>query len=184
MRRLILKLNFILSLCVSTSLCASSATSFCKCTCKGNSTIIALNPQSSSSSSSSFSPNEPPSLSSRNPTQEREVEILNGRDEEETRKTHRASTCNDCNRKFCLDYKLPGCKGVREEEVFTTCFQRDSLKDETVVFVFIFATAGLLLWAFVKLYVQKWLVTAQERRSYIPLSGEEGTGSAPDRMTG
>ena len=36
--------------------------------------------------------------------------------------------------------------------------ERDSLKDETVVFVFIFATAGLLLWAFVKLYVQKWLV--------------------------
>lgn len=97
----------------------ASATSFCKCTCKGNSTIIALNPQTSSSSS----PNEPPPLSSRDPTQEREVEILNGRDEEETRKTHRASTCNDCNRKFCLDYKLPGCKGVREEEVFTTCFR-------------------------------------------------------------
>lgn len=36
--------------------------------------------------------------------------------------------------------------------------ERDSLKDETVVFVFIIATAGLLLWAFVKLYVQKWLV--------------------------
>ncbi len=97
----------------------ASATSFCKCTCKGNSTIIALNPQTSSSSSS----NEPPSLSFRDLIQEREADILGGRDEEETRKTYRASTCTDCNRKFCLDYKLPGCKGVREEEIFTTCFR-------------------------------------------------------------
>ena len=36
--------------------------------------------------------------------------------------------------------------------------ERDSLKDEAVVFIFIIATAGLLLWALVKSYVQKWLV--------------------------
>lgn len=140
MRQIVHGIIFVLSLLFSTTLCAcgfppkrsllllplitdlgispASATSFCKCTCKGNSTIIALNPPTSSSSS-----NAPPSLSFRDPTQEREVEILGGREEEDTRKTHRASTCTDCNRKFCLDYKLPGCKGVREEEVFTTCFR-------------------------------------------------------------
>jgi hypothetical protein len=36
--------------------------------------------------------------------------------------------------------------------------ERDSLKDEAVVFIFIFATAGLLLWALLKPYVQKWVV--------------------------
>jgi hypothetical protein len=36
--------------------------------------------------------------------------------------------------------------------------ERDSLKDQFVVSIFIFATAGLLLWALVKPYVQQWLV--------------------------
>ncbi len=52
--------------------------------------------------------------------------------------------------------------------------ERDSLKDETVVFVFIFATAGLLLWAFVKPYVQKWLVVgtalSRDNRSHSSYS--------------
>ncbi|OKO94326.1 hypothetical protein PENSUB_11593 [Penicillium subrubescens] len=35
---------------------------------------------------------------------------------------YRALSCNDCNRKFCLDYELPICKDAKEEDVFTTCF--------------------------------------------------------------
>ena len=34
--------------------------------------------------------------------------------------------------------------------------ERDSRKDEVVVFVFIFATAGLLLWAAIKPWVSRW----------------------------
>jgi hypothetical protein len=41
--------------------------------------------------------------------------------------------------------------------------ERDSLKDEAVVFLFIFATVGLLLWALVKPYSQKWLVVSASR---------------------
>lgn len=35
--------------------------------------------------------------------------------------------------------------------------ERDSRKDEAVVFIFIFATAGLLGWAAVKPWVGKWV---------------------------
>jgi hypothetical protein len=40
--------------------------------------------------------------------------------------------------------------------VFTTCFQRDSAKDEAVVFIFIAATTGLLLYAAARPWVEKW----------------------------
>lgn len=58
------------------------------------------------------------------------------------------------------------------EDVFTTCFQRDSRKDEAVVFIFIFATSGLLIWAAAKPWVGKWVDSARERRSYIPVSNQ------------
>lgn len=38
-------------------------------------------------------------------------------------KGYRQLTCNDCNRKFCLNYELPTCKGAKEEDVVTTCFR-------------------------------------------------------------
>lgn len=70
------------------------------------------------------------------------------------------------------------------------CTERDSRKDEAVVFIFIFATAGLLIWAAIKPWVGKWvdvsfvrgtlrigtmadglaLQSVRERRSYIPVS--------------
>ncbi|KAJ5577815.1 uncharacterized protein N7459_006779 [Penicillium hispanicum] len=138
-------------------------TSFCKCTCFSNSTIIPLDPASSRSSSAldnvlhlynraldSF-PTEAP----------RETEdTITGREQK-----YRALSCNDCNRKFCLTYELPTCKGAKEEDVFTTCFQRDSRKDEAVVFIFIFATGGLLGWALLKPWIEKYLeVRVLERR--------------------
>jgi len=84
-------------------------------------------------------------------------------------------TCNDCNKKFCLAYNLPICKNVNEDDVFTTCFrkhihgetrnvfwvlttlERDSAKDEAVVFVFIFATVGLLVYAAIRPFVERWM---------------------------
>ena len=35
--------------------------------------------------------------------------------------------------------------------------ERDSRKDEAVVFVFIFATAGLLGWALIRTWVERWV---------------------------
>jgi len=78
---------------------------------------------------------------------------------------HHKLTCADCTRAFCLDSNLSICKNAREEDVFTTCFQRDSLKDETVVVIFIFATAGLLAWAVVK----PWVDRLRERTLFMPL---------------
>jgi hypothetical protein len=52
--------------------------------------------------------------------------------------------------------------------VLTTCFQRDSAKDQAVVFIFIGATVGLLGWA----GIRPWVARMRERRNYIPVSGQ------------
>jgi hypothetical protein len=99
--------------CVSLVL-ASERTSFCKCTCFSNSTIIQLGEPTDKNGGG--------------------LSILNSRDlpefllprEDDTKKDDkkfRALTCNDCNRKLCLDYDLPKCKGASEQDVFTTCFR-------------------------------------------------------------
>ncbi|KAJ9197723.1 hypothetical protein DTO164E3_5577 [Paecilomyces variotii] len=153
----------------------STPASFCKCTCFSNSTIIQLGPADPRTSSVL------PDLERRNGNVSIPIpsdstagtDLSSSSSFLETRekdKKYRAPNCNDCNRKFCLDYNLPICKGAKEEDVFTTCFQRDSRKDEAVVFIFIFATGGLLAWAAVKPWAQKWLEAARERRSYAPVS--------------
>ncbi|KKK16432.1 hypothetical protein P175DRAFT_0496930 [Aspergillus ochraceoroseus IBT 24754] len=144
--------------CASFTL-ASSPTSFCKCTCFSNSTIIPLDPDKADSSSSFNS-----MLNVL--TRSEDIDAVN----EKRTGNYRPLSCNDCNRKFCLGYDLPTCKGAKEEDVFTTCFQRDSRKDEAIVFIFIIATGSLLLWAVLKPWVEKWLEAARERRSYIPVS--------------
>jgi hypothetical protein len=67
--------------------------------------------------------------------------------------------------------------------------ERDSSKDEAVVFIFIFATVGLLVYAAIRPWVERWaevrldlipritctnstgsLQSWKERRSYIPIS--------------
>ncbi|KAJ5250934.1 hypothetical protein N7489_001344 [Penicillium chrysogenum] len=142
---------------------ASTPTSFCKCTCFSNSTIIPLNPSKSETSSGidHVRFDERRFFSSE----------LEHTDEYSKRaEKYRSLNCNDCNRKFCLDYELPTCKGAKEEDVYTTCFQRDSRKDETVVFIFIFATCGLLAWAACKPWIERYVEAARERRSYIPVA--------------
>ncbi|KAI5852451.1 hypothetical protein DFP73DRAFT_2072 [Morchella snyderi] len=81
-------------------------------------------------------------------------------------------SCTDCNRSFCRDYNLPFCKGVEDDDVVTTCFQRDSAKDKAVVLIFIVATVGLLAYALVRPWVARWVEAARQRRSYTPLPGE------------
>ncbi|KAL2355343.1 hypothetical protein BJ546DRAFT_684334 [Cryomyces antarcticus] len=124
-------------LALTNTVLAASPTSFCKCTCFSNSTIIPL-----SSTSAGSSPKKP------------------------------SLTCTDCNRQFCLSYNLPICKGAKEEDVFTTCFQRDSAKDEAVVFIFIAATVGLLVWASIRPWVGQWGETRSERRDYVQVESQ------------
>jgi hypothetical protein len=133
-----LLLTFLSSLSISL---AASPTSFCKCTCFGNSTIVALDAPSAAK--------KPPALL-------------------EPRASKK--TCNDCNRQFCLGYSF--CAGEKEQNVLTTCFQRDSAKDQAVVFIFIGATVGLLGWAALRPYVEGWRERTGERRSYIPMAGQ------------
>jgi hypothetical protein len=143
----------------------ASATSFCKCICFNNSTIIALNPPKSTTLAS------PHSLRA------------------EGSPEHHL-TCTSCNRAFCLSYKLPICADAKEKDVFAQCFQRDSIKDEAVVFIFIFATAGLLGWAVLKPWVVKWTGWGRGGRGpregrYAPLVGEgEGEGERGDSAQG
>ncbi|EME88563.1 uncharacterized protein MYCFIDRAFT_46209, partial [Pseudocercospora fijiensis CIRAD86] len=120
----------------------SAPTSFCKCTCFTNSTIIPLDTPNSADTST---------------TSKLLLNRVHGR------------TCTDCTKKFCLSYNLPICKDATEEDVFTTCFQRDSVKDQAVVWIFIIATVSLLAWAGMKPYVERW------REGYSPLQrGQQG----------
>ncbi|KAL2824531.1 hypothetical protein BDW59DRAFT_147469 [Aspergillus cavernicola] len=148
-------LLFIAFLFCATFTLASSPASFCKCTCFSNSTIIPLDPDKGDSSFHNVL-----NLMSR------DADSL----DEKRAGNYRSLSCNDCNRKFCLGYDLPTCKGAKEDDVFTTCFQRDSRKDEAIVFIFIIATGSLLVWAVFRPWVQKWIEAVRERRSYIPVS--------------
>ncbi|KAL1996407.1 hypothetical protein VTN49DRAFT_172 [Thermomyces lanuginosus] len=155
-----------------TAVHAAKPSSFCKCTCFSNSTIIELRPVDTKSGALDI---DKRSSSSSTPFASFPNLFRRADDDDDGGKDHKgkALTCNDCTRKFCLDYNLPKCKGATEDDVFTTCFQRDSTKDEIVVVVFIATTSALLIWAVMKPWVEKWLQAAEERRRYIPLSSEQ-----------
>lgn len=120
-------------------------TSFCKCTCFTNSTIIPLDAPVTTTPSLShtfLAPRIPEEqaeepLPDANPPGDgdgdekgqdgkggdgKEGENRDG-DGDGDRREYRAGNCNDCNRQFCLDYNLPICKGAKVEDVFTTCFR-------------------------------------------------------------
>ncbi|KAK9458256.1 hypothetical protein V1511DRAFT_492156 [Dipodascopsis uninucleata] len=68
-----------------------------------------------------------------------------------------SGVCLECTRKFCLDYNLPICKDAKEDvDVSTICFQRDSVKDETIVILFICLTGGLIIYALAKTQIGKF----------------------------
>ncbi|KAI0184262.1 putative MFS transporter [Xylaria flabelliformis] len=70
------------------------------------------------------------------------------------------ASCTQCTHAFCLSQNLPICKDVvtapdgkntnANAEVFSTCIQRDSRKDQIIVWGFILGTTGLLGWAAAK----------------------------------
>ncbi|ODQ57820.1 hypothetical protein WICANDRAFT_35018 [Wickerhamomyces anomalus NRRL Y-366-8] len=57
--------------------------------------------------------------------------------------------CNTCTKNYCLSLNLEECKDFTEDEVLTTCFQRESTKDQLIVYTFILVTFGLLSYAIV-----------------------------------
>ena len=122
----------------------TAPTSFCKCTCFTNSTIIPLDApnitpakppsflysrQPEHSESEEPLPEDPPPSDNTDPLEnteegtEENAGKEGGKEEEGDRKEYRAGNCNDCNRQFCLDYNLPICRGAGMEDVFTTCFR-------------------------------------------------------------
>ena len=149
---------------VSPALTALTSTpgSFCKCICNTNSTIIALSPSTTTSPArvaraSASASGTPPK--------------------------HHKLTCADCTRSFCASYNLPICKDVDEDKIFTSCFQRDSLKDELVIYLFLAVTTGLLVWAGAKPWIEKlWeksgfgggALGSGVGRSYVPVGPERG----------
>lgn len=60
------------------------------------------------------------------------------------------ASCTQCTHAFCLAQNLPICKDTAENDVLSTCIQRDSRKDQIIVWGFILGTAGLLAWAAAK----------------------------------
>jgi hypothetical protein len=131
-------------------------TSFCKCTCFTNSTIIPLDSKDGTS---------------------RPGGDFDGDGDEH--KDLKARTCNDCTKSFCLSYNLPICKDASgkeapEHEVFTMCFQRDSTKDQVVIYMFILATVGLLAWAIMKPFVGTLREKTRARQIYAPVDTGSG----------
>lgn len=98
-----------------TILIALAPASFCKCTCFSNSTIIPLDPPKPESSS--FAAN----LLLRDHDDDNEDEQAGSVDKRAN--SYQALSCNDCNKKFCLGYDLPVCKGAKEDDVVSTCFR-------------------------------------------------------------
>ena len=115
-------------------------TSFCKCTCDKNSTIIPLDAPATAR------PSQPSILlflrsteNNNNDTSEDgnkypEKEEGDTKEGEGDRKEYRPGNCNDCNKQFCLSYNLPICKGVDEEKVFTTCFRACAISQHLAFF--------------------------------------------------
>ncbi|KAK4225741.1 hypothetical protein QBC38DRAFT_420662 [Podospora fimiseda] len=130
------------------SLTSASPQTFCKCTCFQNSTIIPLGPST---------PNQPPSNANPPPA------LLDSRSQ--------STSCTQCNRAFCLKYNLPICKDAEEKDIVTLCFQRDSQKDQFIVWGFILGTAGLLGWAGVKKILEGY-----EKRSTATARGGQDQG--------
>ncbi|KAK3991499.1 hypothetical protein QBC44DRAFT_379722 [Cladorrhinum sp. PSN332] len=148
-------LSLLLALLSIISLASASAPTFCKCTCFTNSTIIPLGPQGSNPNPNQPD-NKPPSTS-----------LLTARSQ--------SSSCTQCNRAFCLKYNLPICKDAEEKDIVTSCFQRDSRKDQIIVWGFILGTAGLLGWAGVKKVVEGY-ENKQTRRGTAQQQQQDGGG--------
>ncbi|KAI1104977.1 hypothetical protein F4804DRAFT_166212 [Jackrogersella minutella] len=149
---------------------ATSAPTFCKCTCFKNSTLIQLGPQSDSAPSFENS-----KAAAAAPPHQQALRSI------ETRAA--SASCTQCTRAFCLSQHLPICKDAEENDAVAMCFQRDSRKDQIIVWGFILGTAGLLAWAAARRVVEfregkkktasAALGSPRDRGAYIPVGGAD-----------
>lgn len=65
------------------------------------------------------------------------------------------AACTNCTKKFCLSQNFTICEGVDEMLVSSSCFQRESLKEQLFIYTFIIITTGLLLYATVMPFAQE-----------------------------
>ncbi|KAI0888492.1 uncharacterized protein GGS22DRAFT_97967 [Annulohypoxylon maeteangense] len=160
---------------------AASAPTFCKCTCFKNSTLIQLGPQGNNpntfenanpNSKSTSNPSAPPpseqALLSRSPTPD-----LNSLE-----KRAASASCTQCTRGFCLSQHLPICKDAEENDVVAMCFQRDSRKDQIIVWGFILGTTGLLGWAATRRVIE---LREGKKGAALGLGGGSGGARGRDR---
>ncbi|KAI0007575.1 hypothetical protein F4779DRAFT_498879 [Xylariaceae sp. FL0662B] len=161
---------------------AASAPTFCKCSCFKNSTLIQLGPQGDSTDSTSPSGSGSGSGSG---TASQLRSVLSKNNERAA-----SASCTQCTRAFCLAQNLPICRDAEEEnDVVAMCFQRDSRKDQIIVWGFILGTAGLLGWAAAKRVIElRESRKAAAAAAGLGLSGAggrravpPGTTQAPDR---
>jgi hypothetical protein len=85
-----------------------------------------------------------------------------------------STSCSECTKSFCLSQGIDFCKEAKEENVVTSCFQRDSNKDKIIVWGFILGTVGLLGWAAFKHVIElrdKRAISRQDM-SYAPVNNE------------
>ncbi|KAK9700467.1 hypothetical protein K7432_012184 [Basidiobolus ranarum] len=64
--------------------------------------------------------------------------------------------CQECTKAFCLTRDANFCSGAGDSGLLATCFQRDSYKDQVVIYIFLIVTGGLLVAALLKPYRARW----------------------------
>ncbi|KAI1453013.1 hypothetical protein F4805DRAFT_445227 [Annulohypoxylon moriforme] len=170
---------------------AASAPTFCKCTCFKNSTLIQLGPQGNNpdtfenakpkpNPNSESSPTTPPpssqALLSRSPSPL--FDNPNENENSNLEKRAASASCTQCTRAFCLSQHLPICKDAEENDVVAMCFQRDSRKDQIIVWGFILGTTGLLGWAAARRVIE---LREGKKGAALGLGGAGGGGRGQDR---
>ncbi|KAI8355402.1 hypothetical protein B0O80DRAFT_497794 [Mortierella sp. GBAus27b] len=78
-----------------------------------------------------------------------------------------SKACGSCTKQYCLEVKPNMCKGVgtgEGDELVTSCFERDSYKDQFIVYLFLTITFGLLGYA----GLQPFLKGLWQRRQQRP----------------
>ncbi|KAF8934849.1 hypothetical protein BGZ58_005411 [Dissophora ornata] len=82
-----------------------------------------------------------------------------------------SKACGACTKQYCLEIRPDMCKGVgtgEGDELVTSCFERDSYKDQFIVHLFLTITFSLLGFAGLQPFL-KGLWQRRQQRSYAPM---------------
>ncbi|KAK4126936.1 hypothetical protein N657DRAFT_703382 [Parathielavia appendiculata] len=117
-------------LAVLATLAIASVPSFCKCICGKESYIIELGTNNNKNPQPPPPAPKPSSSTSTSPSTTTMTAITTLTKDQLLTPRESSTSCKQCNRAFCLSYNLPICKDAEEKDIKTTCFQRDSRKDQ------------------------------------------------------